>query len=204
MCYIYNMKNVINNKFILAILLLLIYLFLIDGSVMAYLILLYFNEAFECEISGKITLTCRLVDLYVIFVFFSKFYLLPLVYLILCKYVTNPSIRQFLHNIRYKWLYKISLLFLSLIVTIIWGTLLLEKLSDGPHTLEYIIGSGQLVCLVTPFVGGYQALLILYLYWFIYDVVFEKIGFLKKFKQYIKTNLPIWYQKFNQSISKKY
>ena len=64
------MKNVINNKFILAILLLLIYLFLIDGSVMAYLILLYFNEAFECEISGKITLTCRLVDLYVIFVFF--------------------------------------------------------------------------------------------------------------------------------------
>lgn len=177
------MKNIINNKFIFAVLLLLMYLFLIDGSVMAYLILLYINEAFECEMSGKITLTCKLVDLYVIFIFFSKFYLLPLIYLILCKYVTNPSIHQFLHNIRYKWLYKIGILILSLIITIVWGTLLLEKLLHEPYTLENIIGGGQLVCLATPFIGGYQALLILYLYWFIYDVVFEKIGFLKKFKQ---------------------
>ena len=192
------MKKIINNKYLLSIFVLLLYLFLIDNCY-----ILYYIFASPDEIENQILHYYEWFFILTILII-NKFYLLPLVYLILCKYVTNPSIRQFLHNIRYKWLYKISLLILSLIVTIIWGTLLLEKLSDEPHTLEYIIGGGQLVCLVTPFIGGYQALLILYLYWFIYDVVFEKIGFLKKFKQYIKTNLPIWYQKFNQSISKKY
>ena len=171
------MKKIINNKYFLSIFVLLLYLFLIDNCY-----ILYYVFAFPDEIENQILHYYEWYFILTILVI-NKFYLLPLVYLILCKYVTNPSIHQFLHNIRYKWLYKIGILILSLIITIVWGTLLLEKLLHEPYTLENIIGGGQLVCLATPFIGGYQALLILYLYWFIYDVVFEKIGFLKKFKQ---------------------
>ena len=107
---------------------------------------------------------------YCIVNFVNRFYLLPFCLLLIFKYTHSNETKKFIYCFKNNTKYQIYILILSFAISPIIGTIFSALLTQN-FSYSSIIGSFQLSFIFNPFIGLYQAYLIMYFYWFIYKIL---------------------------------
>lgn len=156
------MENALKkSKFINLFIFIFINVFFLDYY-LPVMLLFHISEDKSKEISQIFAL------LYILFVTINRLYLLPVYFKFLLKYIKNQEIKFFIHNLKLTLSYKIILLVITFFVSPILGTIFDFILN---HDIDCLIGSFKLGLIFSPWLGLYQAYIILYLYWFVEDIL---------------------------------
>jgi len=115
----------------------------------------------------------KLSSLYCIFNIINRFYLLPLCLLLINKYTKSTDTKKHIFCLRNNTKQKILALLLSFILSPIIGTTF-HSLLNQEFNFNSIVGSLQLSFIFNPFIGLYQAYLIMYIYWGIWNLIKSK------------------------------
>lgn len=163
------MENVLKNNIVLNVsIFIFINVFLID----------YYLPLMLCFHILKINEYEHLNTLFFIYIFIvtiNRLYLLPLYFNFLFKNTKNQEIKFFIQDLKLSLRKKVILLFCAFLISPILGVIFDIILSSN-YSLASISGSFKLGFLFAPFVGLYQAYLILYLYWWLEKIFYFKIN----------------------------
>ena len=158
------MENVLKNNIKEFLVFLLFNFLLLDNTVALYFLISVFSNPILMSIKELIAFP------YFCFVIVNKIFLLPIFYNVYHNTVKTESLRKILHDFRYSWRLKISFLLIIFIIMPLIISLVLVLSPDGYSFEEIFIENFRFNIIL----GAYQAYLILFLYWWIEDIVLKK------------------------------
>ena len=161
------MENIFKKSIIFNILIfILINIFLLDY----YLpMMLYFHiptKKYE-------TLLNNFSLIYICFVTINRLFLLPMYFKFLFKNTKRQEIKFFVQELKLSLGKKLFLLVSTFLVSPILAVII-DVILNHNYSTNSLIGSFHLGLIFAPYIGLYQAYLILFLYWWIEDIVLKK------------------------------
>ena len=158
------MENVLKNNIKEFSVFLLFNFLLLDNTVALHFLISVFSNSILMSIKDLIAFP------YFCFVIVNKIFLLPIFYNVYCNAVKTESLRKILDDFRYSWRLKISfLLIIFMLMPLIISLVLL--LNPDEYSFEEIFIENFHFNII---LGAYQAYIVLYIYWWIEDIVLKK------------------------------
>ena len=106
---------------------------------------------------------------YVFFTTINRLYLLPIYFKSLLKYTKCQEIKFLIQDIKESLHKKLVVLLITFIIPPFWGALA-NSILNCNYSITGFVGSLQLGIIFAPFIGLYQAYLILFIYWWLEDI----------------------------------